>query len=95
MRVPVGSLEEIDNLALVPDMVASSKNVNSHLEEVFSQRRREAETRGCVLPISEHEINGMLFYERWKTIFDYGSSWSAENVTNKKNAHLSLPRTRC
>jgi hypothetical protein len=32
----------------------------------------------------------MLSYKRREAIFDHGSSWSAENVTNKKNAHLSF-----
>ena len=90
MRIPVGGVEVIDDLALIPDMVAGRENVNAHLEKIFGQRRGDAETGGCVLSVGKHEINSVLFYESRQAILDDGSSRSAKNVTDKKNAHVKF-----
>src|SRR5580692_3982084 len=87
MRIPVGGVEVIDDLALIPDMVAGRENVNAHLEKIFGQGRGDAETGRCVLSIGKHEINSVLFYESRQAILDDGSSRPAKNVTDKKNAH--------
>jgi hypothetical protein len=90
MRIPVGGVEVVNDLALIPDMVAGRKNVNAYLEQVLGQRRGDAEAGGCVLSVGEHEINGVLFYENRQAILDDSSSRSAKNVTNKKNAHVKF-----
>jgi len=61
MRIPVRGLKVIDDLPFVPDMVAGGEDVNAHLEEIFSQRWRDAKAGRSVLPVGENEINGMLF----------------------------------
>ena len=68
-------------------MVAGGENVNTQFEEFLGERRGDAETGGGVLSVGQHEVDGVLLHQSGKALFDDGSSRSAENVADKKNAH--------
>ncbi len=57
MAVFVGNIEIIDDLALVPDVIAGRDYVHSHLEQVLRESRCDAETGSRVLSVGYDEIN--------------------------------------
>src|SRR5579862_2234013 len=68
--VAVGTLKIIDDLALVPDVVAGGDDIDAQFEQVFRQRTGNAETAGRVFSISDDEIDGAVFNQPGQTIFD-------------------------
>ena len=49
--------EIVDNLALVPDVVAGGEDVGAEVEEVFGDGRREPEAAGSVFRIHDDEVD--------------------------------------
>src|SRR5262249_5404555 len=87
MGIPVSGGEIVDDLPLIPDMVSGGQNVDAHLEQFLGEGRSDSEASGSVLTIGKHKIDGVLFHQRRKALFDNRPSRPAEDVTNKKNAH--------
>jgi hypothetical protein len=83
MLVPIRRLKVLNNFAFIPNMIASSNDINAHVEQVFRQRRSDSKTRGGVLAISNHQVNRVLPHQFCKVLLDDGATWPAENVANE------------
>ena len=58
------------------------------LEQLFCQRRSDAETRSRVLPIGDDEIDGVVADNAGQAVFDDGASGPPENVADEENPHI-------
>src|ERR1700683_4297081 len=91
-------LKIIDDLALVPDVVAGSDYIDIQLEEFFGERGRYAEAGGGVFAVGDDEIDEVIAHDSRQAIFHNDSSGPSKDVTNKENAHswasTSDPNTR-
>jgi len=58
--ISVGGVQVIDDLALVPDVVAGGDDVDAEFEQLFGNLRSDAEAAGGVLAVGDGEFNAVL-----------------------------------
>src|SRR3981081_332743 len=87
ISVPLNHLEVVEDLALVPNVIAGSDDVNIEFEQLFGQRRRNAETRGRILSIRNDDINRLVADNSRQPILDDQPSRPSKNVADKENPH--------
>ena len=85
--VAVGGLKVVDDLALVPDVVAGGDDIDAQIEQVFRQRAGDAEAAGGVFSVRDHQIDGAVFHQAGQTVFDDVASGASENVADEENVH--------
>ena len=85
--VPVCHLEIVDDFSLVPDVIARDDYVNAEFKQVFRHRPSNAKPTGGVLPVSNHQVDGVIFHQARQTIFDDVASRPPKNVADKENSH--------
>src|SRR5207249_7313950 len=85
--IAVGTLEVVDDLALVPDVIAGGEHIDSQLEQILRQRRGDAEAGGSVFSVGDDEVAAVLFDQLGEVLFDYGSAGAAEDIADEENAH--------
>ena len=85
MRVSVRHLEVFDDLALVPDVISGGHHVDTQIEKLFRQRRRDSESGRGIFAVGDDQINGVLLAQSGQTVFYDRPSGSPKNVTDKKN----------
>ena len=90
MRVAVRHLEVFDDLAFIPDVIAGSHHVDAQIEELFGQRRRDAESGGSIFAVGNDEIDGVLLAQFREAIFYDRPAGAPKNVTDKKNFQDSM-----
>ena len=87
VRIAVGRLKVVDDLALVPDVVAGGDDINAEIEQVFRERTGDTEATGRILPVGDDEINGAVFHQARQAVFDDVASGTSENVAYEENVH--------
>ena len=85
MRVAVGHLKIFDDLALVPNVISGGHHVDTEIEKLFGQRRRDAEASGGIFAVGNDQIYGVLLAQFGEAIFYDRPAGTAKNVTNEKN----------
>ena len=84
----------IDDLALVPDMVARGQHIDPRGKQIIADLRRHAETAGRVLAIDHQKIQ-LQFSPQRGSGFDHRVTRRApDNVTQKQNPHYRISISR-
>ena len=78
-------LHILDNLAFVPDMVASGEDMRPLVEELVGNPRSYTKPAGRVLRVDHHQVDAPLL-DQGAQVFGYDTSPSlAKYVTDKEN----------
>ena len=77
----------LEDLFLVPDVVAGGDDVRAEVEELFGDGGRDAEASGGVFAVDDEEIDGVGFEDVGQMFADDVAAGGAEDVADKKNIH--------
>jgi hypothetical protein len=81
-------LEEVNNLALVPDVVAGGDDIDAEIEKLLGQRWGDAKTGGRVLAIRDDEVDEVILHQRGKLFLHNGAARPPKNIAYKKYAQI-------
>jgi hypothetical protein len=87
MPVTLNHLKVVNDLTLVPDVVAGRDHVDVQVKKIFGQRWSDPKTRGGILPIGDDEIDRVIANNARQSVLDDIPPRPTENVTNKENSH--------
>ncbi len=90
MRVAVGHLEVFDDFAFIPDVIAGSHHVDTQIEKLLRQRRRDAESGSGIFAIGNDQIDGVLLAQFGEAILYDRAAGAPKNVADKKNFQDSM-----
>jgi hypothetical protein len=82
-----GDSHVLEDLALIPDVVASGNDVGAEIEELFCDRGGDAEASGGVLSVDDEEVDGVGFEDVGKVFADDVAAGGAKDIADKKNVH--------
>jgi hypothetical protein len=91
VRVAVGHLKVVQNLALVPDVIARSEYVDAEFEKFFRDLTGDTEAGRGVLSVGNDQIDRMSSHQRSKFLLNDVSPGPSKNVPNKQYAQ-AVPR---
>jgi len=69
-------------------VVAGRDHMRAKVEELFGDRRRNAESTRSVLAIDDEKIDGVRFEDVGEMFADDVAARRAEDVADEKNVHL-------
>src|SRR5690348_7301159 len=87
VRVAICRREVINDFALVPDVIAGGHHINSELEKIFGQRWSDAEARGGVFAVRQHEVNAVFTDQALQPFADDVPPRPPKDVANEENFH--------
>ena len=76
----------VDQLALVPDVVAGGQNIRSQIEEILGDLRRQAKAAGGVFRIDDGQLYLMRLAQMADVLTHDPASRAAEDVADEKYA---------
>jgi hypothetical protein len=85
VRIAVGHLKIVDDLAFVPNVISRGHRVDAEIEKLFRQGRRDSEASRGIFAVGDDEIDGVLFPQFGQAIFYDRASSAPKNVANEKN----------
>jgi hypothetical protein len=85
VRIAIGHLKVLDDLAFVPDVIAGSHHVDAEIEKLFRQRRRDSETGRGIFAVGDHEVDCVLLAQFRQAIFYDRAPGPAKDIADKKN----------
>ena len=87
--VPIafGHLKEVDDLALVPNVIAGGDDIDIEFEQLFGERGRDAEAGGRVLAIGDDQVDHLIAHDARQFFFDDGAARPPKNVADEENSH--------
>src|SRR5271154_3818857 len=77
----------VQNLALVPTVVAAGEDSDVGLQQLFSNARSDAKASGGVFTIGNDQIDVPLRHQIGEAVVDDLPPRRADDVTNEKYAH--------
>src|SRR5215510_2110092 len=83
--IPVGRIEVLDDLALVPDVVPGGQHVTAQIEEVFGDGRGQTKSAGSIFRIGDHQIDLVGLDQMRHMVVDDLASSAAEDVADEEN----------
>ncbi len=78
----------LEDLALVPDVIAGGDDVGAEVEELFRDGGGDAEASGGVLSVDDEEVDGIGFKDVGKVFADDVAAGGAKDIADKENVHL-------
>ena len=75
--------EVIVNFALIPDVIAGRQDVEAIAEQLIGQLGIDAETAGCVLDISDGDVNVLRRHDVFEMPRNHAAAGRGEHVANK------------
>ena len=84
----------INDLTLVPDMIAGGQHIDASREQRIANLRRHAEPASCVLAIDYQKIQFQLIAQPRRGIDNRIASAATHNVTKKQNPHHPVSTRR-
>jgi len=75
------------NLFFVPDVVAGRDHVRTQVEELFRNRRRQAEATGGVFAVDDEQVNGVGFNDVPEVLVDDVAAGRAKDVADEEDIH--------
>ena len=60
MRIAVGHLKILDDLAFVPDVISGGHHVDAEIEKLFGQGGSDSESGSGIFTVGDDEIDGVL-----------------------------------
>jgi len=80
-------LHVLDQLFLVPDVVAGGDDVGAKVEEFFSERGRDAEAAGGVFAVDDGEVDLVAFAHMRQMFADDPAPGTSEDITYEEDFH--------
>src|SRR5439155_9484176 len=77
----------LDDLLLVPDVVAGGQHVGPLLERLLGDLRRDAEAAGGVLDVDHAEVDGVGLAQPGQELGEGGASGLAEHVAHHEDVN--------
>jgi hypothetical protein len=77
----------LEDLFLVPDVVAGGDDVRAEVEELFGDAGRDAEAAGGVFAVHDEEVDGVGLDELGEVFADDVAAGRAEDVADEENVH--------
>ena len=77
----------LEDLALVPDVVAGGDDVSAEVKDLVSDRGSDAEAASGVFAIDDEEIDGVGFEDVGKMFADDVAAGGAEDVADEEDIH--------
>ncbi len=77
----------LEDLALVPDVVAGGDDVGAEIEELFCNGWSDAEAACGVLSVDDEEVDGVGFEDVGKVFADDVAAGGAKDIADKKDVH--------
>jgi hypothetical protein len=77
----------VDDLALIPHVIAGGQNVGAEVEELFGDGRCEPEAAGGILRIHDHEVDLAFLDDMRQVLPHHPSPRTPENVPDKEQFH--------
>jgi hypothetical protein len=87
MAVALDHLEVVDDLALVPDVVARGDDVNIQFEQFLGERGRDTKAGGGIFTVGDDQVDPVLTHDSRQSLFDNGASGAPKNVADEENSH--------
>src|ERR1039458_1236800 len=87
--ISVGGVQVIDNLALVPNVIAGGDDINAEFEQLLRNLWSDAEAPGGVLAVGDGEFDAVLPLQLWQTLVNDDAPRTPENVTDEKYAQAA------
>jgi len=84
----LGHSHVLEDLLLVPYVVAGRNNMRTKVEELFGDGRRNAESTGSVLAVDDEKIDSVRFEDVGEMFADDVAARRAEDVADEENVHL-------
>ena len=78
----------LEDLFLVPDVVAGGDDVGAEVEELFGDGGRDAEAAGGVFAVDDEEVDGVGFEDVGEVFADDVAAGGAEDVADEEDIHL-------
>ena len=85
----------VEDFLLVPDVIAGGHDVDAVPEDGIGNVAGDAEARGRVLDVGDHEVDVALLDERRDGPLRDLASRLAEDVSDEQDAHVSRPAREC
>src|SRR5262249_7880575 len=85
--VTVDGVEIVDDLALVPDVIAGGEHLATYIEKFIGDSRCQPEAAGCVLRVGNDQVHAIALHDVGQMVVDDFSPGAAENITDKKDLH--------
>ncbi len=82
-----GDVDVLEDLFLVPDVIAGGDDVRAEVEELFSDGGCEAEAAGGVFAVDDEEIDGVGLKQVGQMLVHYVPAGGPENIAYKQNLH--------
>src|SRR5258706_2985408 len=92
-RITIGAFVKINDLFLVPNVVAGSENVGAEFEQFFGDGGSDTEAAGGVLGVHDQQFDLVCFHHMVDVLSHDIAAGTAENVTNEKNIHAGFDAT--
>jgi hypothetical protein len=83
--VAVRHVEVFDDFAFVPDVISGGHHIDTQIEKLFRQRRRDSEASRSIFAVGDDQIHGVLLAQFRQAIFYDRPPRAPKNVTDKKN----------
>jgi hypothetical protein len=77
----------LEDLALVPDVVASGDDVSAEVEELFGDGGGDAEAACGVFSVDDEEVDGVGFDDVREVFADDVATGGAKDISDKKDVH--------
>src|SRR5687767_12322676 len=77
----------LDDLLLVPDVVAGREHVSALIQHLLGHRRRDAEAAGGVLAVDHAEVDGVLLAQPRQELRQRRSPGLPEDVADHQHVH--------
>ena len=71
--ISVGRVHVVDDLALVPDVIAGGDDINAEFEQLFGYLRCDAEAAGGVFAVGDGEVDAVLLLQFRQTLVNDGA----------------------
>ena len=84
--------EVIEQLALVPNVIAGSEDIEAQSEKFFGDRRRDTEASGGVFGIGDGQIDAIGLNDVLQVIGDNAAARGSKDIPNKENVHSVFSR---
>jgi hypothetical protein len=78
----------LEDLALVPDVIAGGDDVSTEIEELFCDGRGDAKAASGVFSVDDEEVDGVGFKDVREVFADDVAAGGAKDIADKKDVHL-------
>src|SRR5579871_717829 len=83
----MGGVEVVDDLPLVPDVIAGGQHIAAKVEKLVGDSRCNAEPAGRIFRISDHQVDLVGLHDVSNMVAHNLAAGAAENISNKENLH--------